>query len=134
VTAMLSSSEEVNEEPRLRSVRLVRLELPSIDDRDRRDVDPSDLRLLDRGRTELEFDNVPNEVNDSRPFFLRFVLGETVFGTEVGAQDTGRVVSVSPFLGEADLVVLEFDSERGRAFLVLGGVSFDLSPVSADAG
>jgi hypothetical protein len=66
---MLSSSEEVNEEPRLRSVRLVRLELPSIDDRDRRDVDPSDLRLLDRGRTELEFDDVPTEVNDFRPFF-----------------------------------------------------------------
>lgn len=69
MTAMLSSSEEVNEEPRLRSVRLVRLELPSIDDRDRRDVDPSDLRLLDRGRTELEFDDVPTEVNDFRPFF-----------------------------------------------------------------
>lgn len=69
MTAMLSSSEEVNEEPRLRSVRLVRLELPSIDDRDRRDVDPSDLRLLDRGRTGLEFDDMPTEVNDFRPFF-----------------------------------------------------------------
>jgi hypothetical protein len=43
-----------------------------------------------------------------------------VFETEVGAQDTGRVVSVSLFLGEGDLVLLEFESECGRAFLILG--------------
>lgn len=57
-----------------------------------------------------------------------------MFETEVGAQDTGRVVSVSLFLGEGDLVLLEFDSECGRAFLILGGVILDLSAVSADAG
>ena len=107
--------------------------LLSNDDRDRRDVDPSDLRLFDGGRTELELDEAPKDVTDSGPLFRQFLVGATAFETGAPAQEARRVASDASFFGEADLFVLESDSEGGRAFLVCEVVSFDLSP-SADAG